>query len=98
MEYPVKTISQLQPFLRGFRKQAGHTQAHMAQLLNVSQPRYAKLEAQPELVSFDQLMKVFQLLNVELILKSTAPPSSAPLSPAEPSSRLYRSESDKDLW
>lgn len=68
MEYPVKTISQLRPFLQGFRKEAGYTQAQIAELLDITQQRYAKLEARPESVSLDQLMKVFQLLGVELVL------------------------------
>ena len=77
MEYPVQTSSQLRPYLQGFRKAAGYTQTQMAARLNITQQRYAKLEARPEAVSLEQLLKVFQQLGVDLVLRSTdtAPPS-----------------------
>ncbi|MBV8647183.1 helix-turn-helix transcriptional regulator [Paludibacterium sp.] len=72
MEYPVQTNNQLHPYLLGFRKAAGYTQTQMAQRLNITQQRYARLEARPEAVSLEQLLKVFQLLGVDFVLRPAA--------------------------
>lgn len=68
MDYPVKTISQLRPLLQGFRKQAGLTQAAMAQKLDISQQSYAALEANPGAASFERVFTVLRLLDVNVAL------------------------------
>ncbi|MFC4161429.1 helix-turn-helix transcriptional regulator [Chitinimonas lacunae] len=73
MDYPIRIPSQLRPILRGFRKQAGLTQAGLAQQLGITQQSYAELEARPEAASFERLYKVLRLLNVELILTTSSP-------------------------
>lgn len=80
MDYPIKTISQLRPILRAFRKERGLTQKELAQRLNISQQRYAQMEARPEAVSLDQLLGVLQILGVELTL---SPKSAPPQPPAQ---------------
>lgn len=72
MGYPVKTLSQLRPFLQGFRKAAGFTQAMMASHLGVTQQTYAQLEANPAAVSVERLFKVLRMLDVDLTLTQAA--------------------------
>jgi len=68
MPYPIKILSQLRPILQGFRKEAGLTQAALAERLGVSQQSYAKIEANPSSVSMERLYAVFSVLNVEMTL------------------------------
>ena len=68
MAYPIKILSQLRPILQGFRKEAGLTQAALAERLGVSQQSYAKIEANPSSVSMERLYAVFSVLNVEMTL------------------------------
>lgn len=72
MDYPVKTLSQLRPILKGFRKAAGFTQATMASHLGVTQQTYAQLEANPAAISVERLFRVLRVLNVDLMLTETA--------------------------
>ena len=72
MDYPIKTLSQLRPILKGFRKAAGLTQAMMASHLGVTQQTYAQLEANPAVVSVERLFRVLRVLNVDLTLTQTA--------------------------
>ncbi|WP_250527460.1 helix-turn-helix transcriptional regulator [Caballeronia sp. GAWG2-1] len=68
MDYPVKTLSQLRPILKGFRKAAGLTQASMAAQLGVTQQTYAQLEANPAAASMERMFKVLRVLGVEMML------------------------------
>ncbi|RDU98614.1 helix-turn-helix transcriptional regulator [Trinickia dinghuensis] len=68
MDYPIKTLSQLRPILKGFRKAAGMTQATVANHLGVTQQTYAQLEANPATVSIERLLKVLRVLGVSLVL------------------------------
>ncbi|PHV10235.1 helix-turn-helix transcriptional regulator [Chitinimonas sp. BJB300] len=70
MGYPIKTLSQLRPILLGFRKEAGLTQAAIAQKLGITQQSYAALEANPEAASFERVFKVLRLLDVNIRLVS----------------------------
>ena len=97
MEYTVQTSSQLRPYLQGFRKAAGYTQTQMAQWLNITQQRYAKLEARPEAVSLEQLLKVFQLLGVDFVLRPAAK-GAAPQSEAHPDTTQSPATTQKDRW
>jgi HTH-type transcriptional regulator / antitoxin HipB len=75
MDYSVRTLGQLRPILKGFRKTAGLTQAMMASRLGVTQQTYAQLEANPAAVSVERLFKVLRTLNVDLTLAQSAVPS-----------------------
>lgn len=72
MDYPIKTLSQLQPILRGFRKAAGLSQAAMAERMGITQQSYAHFEANPTLASVERLFKVLRLLDAEISLAGTA--------------------------
>ena len=84
MLYPIKTLSQLRPILQGFRKEAGLTQAALAERLGVSQQNYAKLEANPASVSMERLHAVFSVLNVEMALSQAGTAVTATSAPAVP--------------
>lgn len=68
MNYVVNTPSQLKPILVGYRKSHGMSQKDMADRLNVSQQAYQKLESNPQSVTLERLMKVFNTLGVKLYL------------------------------
>jgi HTH-type transcriptional regulator/antitoxin HipB len=72
MDYPIKTLSQLRPILKGFRKSAGMTQTMMASHLGVTQQTYAQLEANPASASVERLFKVLRVLDVHLTLSQAA--------------------------
>ncbi len=84
MLYPIKTLSQLRPILQGFRKEAGLTQAALAERLGMSQQNYAKLEANPASVSMERLHAVFSVLNVEMALSQAETAVTVTTSPAVP--------------
>lgn len=67
-QYPIKFANQLRQHLRALRKTRGLTQAQLGELIGVSQARIAEIEANPGLVSFDQLMQLFAMLDVTVIL------------------------------
>ncbi|ONB45575.1 transcriptional regulator [Burkholderia pseudomallei] len=71
IEHEIKTLGQLRPILRGFRKSAGLTQAMLASRLGVTQQTYAQFEANPASASVARLFKVLRALDIELTLTLT---------------------------
>jgi transcriptional regulator with XRE-family HTH domain len=67
-QYPIKFTTQLRQHLRALRKTRGLAQAQLGELVGVSQARIAEIEANPGLVSFDQLMQLFAMLDVTVVL------------------------------
>jgi transcriptional regulator with XRE-family HTH domain len=76
--YPIKFTAQLRQHLRALRKKRGLTQAQLGLLVGVSQARIAEIEANPGLVSFDQMMQLLAALEVTVSLNE-APTLPAPL-------------------
>jgi HTH-type transcriptional regulator/antitoxin HipB len=72
VDYAIKTLNQLRPILKGFRKSKGLTQAVMASHLGVTQQSYAQLEANPAAISVERLFRVLRVLNVDLTLTQNA--------------------------
>ncbi|PXX37826.1 helix-turn-helix domain-containing protein [Undibacterium pigrum] len=66
--YPIQFATQLRHHLRAFRKKRDLTQAQLGALIGVSQGRIAEIEANPGLVSFDQLMQLLSILDVNIVL------------------------------
>lgn len=66
MRFPLQTIDQLKPLVQGFRKQAGLTQAAMAEKLGITQQSYAQIESNLASTSVERLYTILRLLNVEL--------------------------------
>lgn len=67
-DYPIRFTDQLRQHLRALRKKRGLTQAQVGALIGVSQVRIAEIEANPGLVSFEQLMQLLSKLGVSLSL------------------------------
>ncbi|ACC74606.1 helix-turn-helix domain-containing protein [Paraburkholderia phymatum] len=89
MDYSVKTLGQLRPVLRGFRKAAGLTQAMLAERLGITQQSYAQFEANPAAAGVERLFKVLRLLNAGIKLSQDEPASenAAPAAKIAPSPR-----------
>lgn len=96
MDYSVKTLSQLRPVLRGFRKAAGLTQAMIAERLGITQQSYAQFEADPAAAGVERLFKVLRLLNAGITLSQDAPSpaNAAPVAKMASSNRLAASGRD----
>jgi transcriptional regulator with XRE-family HTH domain len=69
--YPIRFPAQLRQHLRSLRKKHGLTQANVAALLGVSQARVAEIEANPGLVSFEQIMQLLATLGATVTLLET---------------------------
>jgi HTH-type transcriptional regulator/antitoxin HipB len=67
-DYPVRFAAQLRQHLKAFRKARKLTQAQLGKLIGVSQARIAEIEANPGLVSFEQLMQLLSVLEVTISL------------------------------
>ncbi len=77
MTYPIKTLNQLPLVLKAFRKEQGLTQAVMAEKLGITQQSYAYFEAKPATATLERLFTVLRLLNVDICLDQTSPPSAS---------------------
>ena len=72
-DYPVRTPDQLPTLLQAFRKQAGLTQSEAALRLGVTQQTYSALERNAETVGTGRLLKLLNILGVELVLRPITP-------------------------
>lgn len=66
--YPIRFTAQLRQHLRALRKKRALTQTQVGAMIGVSQARIAEIEANPGLVSLDQLMQLLSVLDVSLFL------------------------------
>ena len=73
MIHPIKTLSQLTPMLKAFRKARGLTQAAMAERLGITQQSYAYFEANPASATLERLFMVLRMLDVEISLAQALP-------------------------
>ncbi|HEY5800963.1 MAG TPA: helix-turn-helix domain-containing protein [Burkholderiaceae bacterium] len=103
--YPIPFPAQLRHHLRALRKKRGLTQAQAGALIGVSQARIAEIEAQPGLVSLDQLMHLLAVLGAGLALSDAAqmsPATDVELVTAEPAAEAYRvvlrNAKNKGVW
>lgn len=71
-KHVVRTPHQLGPLMRAFRKQAGLSQAALAEQLGVSRQAISALEREPEAATFERLMKVWAALGLEVSLQRTS--------------------------
>lgn len=67
--YPVDTPQQLRSILRALRQSLGLTQAELGERLGVSQKRIARIEAAPELTSFDQIARMVSAMGARLTIE-----------------------------
>ena len=77
-QFTVRTADQLPTLLQAFRKEAGLTQREVALRLGVTQQTYSALERNADTVGAARLLKLLNILGVELILgKSSAVPAAS---------------------
>jgi len=62
-------------YVRSLRKSHGLTQAVLAQKMGVSQARIAEIEANPHLISVEQLLQILSILHAQLVIQGLTPPS-----------------------
>ncbi len=90
-QFPVRTAEQLSPLLEAFRKEAGLTQSEVALRLGVSQQTYSAMERNADKMGTARLLKLLNILGIELTLaKPSPPPTPAPSGPG--------SSSGKPIW
>lgn len=73
MSFPIRIASQLKEHLRALRKGRGLSQGQLGGLVGVKQARIAEIEANPGVVSLDQLVKVLGALDATLSLDPAEP-------------------------
>jgi HTH-type transcriptional regulator/antitoxin HipB len=74
----VRTPHQLGALMRAFRKQAGYSQAALAERLGISRQAITALEREPEAATFERLMKVWAVLGLEVSLQRATPTAQPP--------------------
>ena len=67
-QFTVRTADQLPTLLQAFRKEAGLTQREVALRLGVTQQTYSALERNADTVGAARLLKLLNILGVELVL------------------------------
>ena len=65
----IQTPAQLASHLRSLRESRGLTQKALGALVGLDQPRIAKIERDPRLVSVGQLMKLLSVLHTRVLLQ-----------------------------
>lgn len=97
MDYPLRLVGQLRAHLRALRKLRGLTQAQLGARLGLSQVRIAEIEANPGVVSVEQLARLLSALGATLVLRDEggAPPS---IPPAGTSATVEPSSRKKGSW
>lgn len=71
-EFTVRTTEQLPQLLKAFRKTARLTQADVATRLGVTQQTVSAMERNAETVSAERLMRLMNILGVDLVLRARA--------------------------
>lgn len=71
--FTVRTADQLPTLLQAFRKEADLTQSEVALRLGVTQQTYSALERNADTVGAARLLKLLNILGVELILGKSSP-------------------------
>lgn len=71
MSFPLRIPDQLTQHLRAMRKRRGLTQAGLGALVGVGQARIAEIEANPGVVSLDQIVNVLAALGGTLHIHGT---------------------------
>lgn len=69
MVFPLNTSAQLSPVLRGLRKQAGLTQAEVAERIGTTQQTYARIEADPSTTSVGRFLAILQAIGAGMALQ-----------------------------
>lgn len=70
--FTVRTPDHLPTLLQAFRKEAGLTQREVALRLGVTQQTYSAMERNAEKIGAARLLKMLNILGVELVLQKPA--------------------------
>ena len=91
-KFTVRTAAQLPPLLRAFRKEVGLTQSELALRLGVSQQTYSAMERNADRVGTARLLKLLNILGVELTLGAPSPDATPTAGPSR------QTPTDKPVW
>ena len=69
MDYPLKMADQLRPQLQALRKKRRLTQAQLGEVMGVTQARIVEIEANPGVVSLQQIMQILNALGTTLVIR-----------------------------
>lgn len=95
MRFPVDTPQQLRTVLRALRQSRRMTQMQLGERMGVNQKRIARIEAAPELTSFDQIARLVAALGGRLNI--AVPETALPDASIEPVRRPGAARSP-DSW
>jgi HTH-type transcriptional regulator / antitoxin HipB len=70
MDFDITLAAQLGPQLKALRKLKGVSQQELGRQIGVKQVRIADIEANPGLVSVDQLLRILQVLGASLAIRT----------------------------
>ncbi|GAA4334870.1 helix-turn-helix transcriptional regulator [Variovorax defluvii] len=68
MRQVLSVSSQLSPWLKAARKEAGLSQQELAARLGISQSRVSHMELHPGTLSVEQLLDIFSVLGLEIMI------------------------------
>ncbi len=77
--FTLRTADQLPALLQAYRKDAGLTQREVALRLGVSQQTYSAMERNADKVGTARLLKLLNILGVELVLAQPTTPAKSGL-------------------
>lgn len=80
-QFVVRTHDQLSSLLQAFRKEAGLMQLEVALRLGASQQTYSAMERNADKVGAARLLRLFNILGVEVALGKQPQASEAPVRP-----------------
>jgi HTH-type transcriptional regulator/antitoxin HipB len=87
METQISFAEQLSGHLRALRRARGMTQTQLGRHFGLSQARIADIEADPGVVSTEQILNILQFLGAELLVRVPANLRAASSKPGQPGSR-----------
>lgn len=94
MHYPVDSPQQLRAVLKALRQSRRLTQLQVGERLGVNQKRIARIEAAPELTSFDQIARLIAALGGHLMIHADEAGDAAS-TPAAPTRAIQRRREDE---
>lgn len=76
MDHVIRTAEQLKATIKAFRKAKKLSQKELAASMGITQQALSALEAQPQAASFERLMQLLSVLEVEITLRDKVPAKS----------------------
>ncbi|MDO9050776.1 MAG: helix-turn-helix transcriptional regulator [Methylotenera sp.] len=94
MKIKITSGIQIKTHLKSLRNSKGWTQQMLADKMGLSQSRIVQIESNPELVSIDQLIHLFNILGVSMSLEVPSTDNLSPLQtlPPTPKSKKLRGQ------